>query len=310
MNAVKTARTGCLAIVIAVLALITVGQICQTIMAPKTEKYYMMQSLVDNLNKELPRNIGTIGKFNHVSYWDDTLTYHASIREDADSKLTMDYYQKHKKEVGKLCSSMMVMMNAQSGEPGSRMAELLTDTHNVLTLEITLPSNQSLHWSWSGDDLQRAIAVNKKSSAELLMTAIKYQLDLYERKLPMTFGEDGQALSLSTNAILKNLGQYEALVDLSMSGKNIIFTFSTPETEATIAEMSGNSKDVTVVRLLLQELCEDPDFKEFINLFALAKCNMVFIYKGIKSKNTAKVIFPYTMLREYCNIPDELLDQE
>ena len=49
--------------------------------------------------------------------------------------------------------------------------------------------------------------------------------------------------------------------------------------------------------------------KEDLTIFALAKCNLILRYYGVKSKKTAEIKIPYLLIRHHTYIPPELLEE-
>ena len=58
---------------------------------------------------------------------------------------------------------------------------------------------------------------------------------------------------------------------------------------------------------LVQELAQDKDVLEFIGMLVISHSNMVLVYRESKSNEQISIEMPYTILRNHCKVPQELL---
>ena len=54
-------------------------------------------------------------------------------------------------------------------------------------------------------------------------------------------------------------------------------------------------------------MSDDEDMKEFFGLLAISHSDFALQYIGRQNKDTVFVKLPYTILREHCSVPSELL---
>lgn len=57
----------------------------------------------------------------------------------------------------------------------------------------------------------------------------------------------------------------------------------------------------------VQDLAQDKDVLEFIGMLAISHSNMVLVYRESKSNEQISIEMPYTILRNHCKVPQELL---
>ena len=87
-----------------------------------------------------------------------------------------------------------------------------------------------------------------------------------------------------------------------MEGEN-----SRGKTKKDIKRLKDREDDLGYMDALVQEVVQDKDVLEFIGMLAISHSNMVLVYRESKSNEQISIVLPYTILRNHCKVPQNLL---
>ena len=75
------------------------------------DETFQINSWVNDLNNDLPRNIGSIGTLDRITFEDNRIHYHMSVHSDVD---IMDFYKHNYMEYKELLMYSLILLNGQN----------------------------------------------------------------------------------------------------------------------------------------------------------------------------------------------------
>lgn len=220
------------------------------------------------------------------------------------NELTERYYLSHEQDLRDLSLLSFKMVDEQR-DLGTRTADVLLNNQVILKYKTILPSGKIVSYVYTGEDIAKITKGSSLTSEKALLSYVKTIIGAASASLPIVTTEDGEPVVDQVPDPLK----YIILKDIQLQGKDVVFSFSTPEINFSVSDAKKGSNDEAEVKAILDELIKDQYFKEHINFFAMAKCNLIFRYKGARTSQSLEIRFPYAMLRESSYIPKYLLDE-
>ena len=257
----------------------------------------LLSKAINSINQDCPRKIGTIGQMDRITITQDTLQYHYSVY--GSSKID-DYYLSHYKEIKTNLLYLFSLMNGQD-ETGHRLVNLLDDCGLSAQINFSTPSNEVFSWVYSAKEINDFFSKNHLSPEQALLKFLEFQIDIVNSQLPVVWGSNSSSTNIQSLSLNSIVSDYDILEEIKLKGNDITLYFSTPENRASIYWLKSQIMEVQSVEEILKYFCKDPNFRDFILTFAVAKVNLKLNYYGTKSKDFIEVTFPYPMLRKYAH---------
>ena len=135
------------------------------------------------------------------------------------------------------------------------------------------------------------------------------QIKIANLKLPVTASDSPKATTVAINSIVGNVKAESCLLQsIKYEGNNLLFEYKVNEESVkNIERLKDREEDLDFMDAFVQELAQDKDVLEFIGMLALSHSNMVLVYRENASAKQISLTLPYTILRNHCKVPQELL---
>lgn len=291
------------------IGLIILGTIANIILIPDRKKAKTdqeMYAIANRLKNECPVQVGAYMYLTNVSFSNDTIRYDYEIKyNDEVEKL----YSENPIIVEKL-TKLKIIINQQKGW-NSAWTNLIKENNYVWELHMKYSDNRSSTIFFNGNDLSDLL--KELTSKEALQSYLNTTLFLMNKNTPIVTDEEGNLIDVEVKNLkkIKSLEKkYQVFENAFIEGNNIVFLYSIPELQYTISDIKGSCENPETIELLFKNMSSDPATKEELTIFALAKCNLVLRYYGVKSKQSIDITIPYSMIRQHTYIPSELLEVE
>ena len=264
-----------------------------------------LNQIIAECNADLPREIGTIGYLDSVSFADETITYAVSVKGD-DS--IMQIYSDNYDEFKDMLKYSFIEMNGQKNL-GNAFAQSLEAKGLKVCFKVSNKNKKSMSWNITGKELSTFVDSCKLSPTTALKKVIDMQIKIANLKLPITTSDSPQATTVAINSIVGDVKDESCLLQsIKYEGNNLLFEYKVNEEGAKdIKKLKGREKYLGYMDALVQELVQDKDILEFIGMLAISHSNMVLVYRESKSNEQISIEMPYTILRNHCKVPQELL---
>lgn len=294
-----------ISLLIGFIGLIILGTIANIILIPdrkKSKTDQEMYAMANRLKKECPVQVGAYMYLTNVSFFNDTIRYDYLF--DYNENI-VNYFHENT-DVIKNLTTLLFVTNEHFGF-NSKWANLLKENDYIWQQYITIKNQDNISITYNGEELNSAL--KELTSKEALQSYLDATLFLWNEFTPIIFTEDGDMIN-DIEITQNTEKEYQLLNKIHLREKDIIFDFTVPEIEITISDLKKNCESPDAPEILLKELCIDEEFKGGLKIFALAKCNLVLRYYGVKSKQSIDITIPYSMIRQHTYIPSELLEVE
>ena len=128
-------------------------------------------------------------------------------------------------------------------------------------------------------------------------------------KLPVTTSDSPKATTVAINSIVEDTKDESCLLQsIKYEGNNPLFEYKVNEEGVkNIERLKDREEDLDFMDAFVQELAQDKDVQEFIGMLALSHSNMVLVYRENASAKQFSLTLPYTILRNHCKVPQNLL---
>ncbi len=264
-----------------------------------------LNQIIAECNADLPREIGTIGYLDSVSFADETITYAVSVKGD-DS--IMQIYSDNYDEFKDMLKYSFIEMNGQKNL-GNAFAQSLEAKGLKVCFKVSNKNKKSMSWNITGKELSTFVDSCKLSPTTALKKVIDMQIKIANLKLPITTSDSPQATTVAINSIVGDVKDESCLLQsIKYEGNNLLFEYKVNEEGAKdIKKLKGREEYLGYMDALVQELVQDKDILEFIGMLAISHSNMVLVYRESKSNEQISIEMPYTILRNHCKVPQELL---
>ena len=262
-----------------------------------------LRQIITRCNADLPREIGTIGYLDSMSFADETITYAVSVKGD---DRIMQVYSDNYDEFKDMLKYSFIEMNGQ-GSLGNTFAHSLETKGLNICFKVSTENKKSMSWNLTGKELSAFADSCKLSPTTALKKVIDMQIKIVNLKLPVTTSDSSKATTVAINSIVGDVKDESCfLQSIKYEGNNLLFEYKVNEEGAKdIKKLKDRENDLGFMDALVQELAQDKDVLEFIGLLAISHSNMVLVYKNSAKQISLKL--PYIILRNHCKIPEDLL---
>ena len=264
-----------------------------------------ISQIISECNIDLPREIGTIGYLDSMSFADETITY--SIRVKDDDKI-MQVYSDNYEEFKDMLKYAFVEMNGQRNL-GSKFAYILESKGLNICVKVSTESKSNLSWNIMGEELSAFVDSCKLSPTTALKNVINMQVKIANFELPITTVATQKATTVAINSVVGDVQDNSCLLQaIKHKGNSLIFEYNVDEKAMNeIKMLKEREHDLDFMNAFVQELAQDKDVSEFIGMLAISHSNMVLAYQGKISNKQINIEIPYTILRNNSKVPHELL---
>ena len=262
-----------------------------------------LRQIITRCNADLPREIGTIGYLDSMSFADETITYAVSVKGD---DRIMQVYSDNYDEFKDMLKYSFIEMNGQKNV-GSTFAHCLEAKGLNICFKVSTENKKSMSWNITGKELSAFVDSCKLSPTTALKKVIDMQIKIVNLKLPVTTSDSSKATTVAINSIVGDVKDESCfLQSIKYEGNNLLFEYKVNDEGAKdIKKLKDRENDLEFMDALVQELAQDKDVLEFIGLLAISHSNMVLVYKNSAKQISLKL--PYIILRNHCKIPEDLL---
>lgn len=262
-----------------------------------------LRQIITRCNADLPREIGTIGYLDSMSFADETITYAVSVKGD---DRIMQVYSDNYDEFKDMLKYSFIEMNGQKNL-GNTFAHCLEAKGLNICFKVSTENKKSMSWNITGKELSAFVDSCKLSPTTALKKVIDMQIKIGNLKLPVTTSDSSKATTVAINSIVGDVKDESCfLQSIKYEGNNLLFEYKVNDEGAKdIKKLKDRENDLEFMDALVQELAQDKDVLEFIGLLAISHSNMVLVYKNSAKQISLKL--PYIILRNHCKIPEDLL---
>ena len=262
-----------------------------------------LRQIITRCNADLPREIGTIGYLDSMSFADETITYAVSVKGD---DRIMQVYSDNYDEFKDMLKYSFIEMNGQKNL-GNTFAHCLEAKGLNICFKVSTENKKSMSWNITGKELSAFVDSCKLSPTTALKKVIDMQIKIVNLKLPVTTSDSSKATTVAINSIVVDVKDESCfLQSIKYEGNNLLFEYKVNDEGAKdIKKLKDRENDLEFMDALVQELAQDKDVLEFIGLLAISHSNMVLVYKNSAKQISLKL--PYIILRNHCKIPEDLL---
>ena len=264
-----------------------------------------LSQIIAECNADLPREIGTIGYLDSMSFADETITYAVSVKGD---NRIMQVYSDNYDEFKDMLKYSFIEMNGQRNL-GNTFAHSLEAKGLDICFKVYTESNKSKSWTITGREISEFVDSCKSSPTTALKRVIDMQIQIANLKLPVTTSDSPKATTVAINSIVGDVKDESCLLQsIKYEGNNLLFEYKVNEEGAKdIKRLKDREEDLDFMNAFVQELAQDKDVLEFIGMLALSHSNMVLVYRENASAKQFSLTLPYTILRNHCKVPQNLL---
>ena len=264
-----------------------------------------LSQIIAECNANLPREIGTIGYLDSMSFANETITYAVSVKGD---DRIMQVYSDNYDEFKDMLKYSFIEMNGQ-GNLGNTFAHSLETKGLNICFKVSTENKKSMSWNITGKELSAFVDSCKLSPTTALKKVIDMQIKIANLKLPVTASDSPKATTVAINSIVGNVKAESCLLQsIKYEGNNLLFEYKVNEEGVkNIERLKDREEDLDFMDAFVQELAQDKDVLEFIGMLAISHSNMVLVYRESKSNEQISIVLPYTILRNHCKVPQNLL---
>ena len=264
-----------------------------------------LSKIIAECNTDVPREIGTIGYLDSMSFADETITYAVSVKGD---DRIIQVYSDNYDEFKDMLKYSFIEMNGQ-GNLGNTFAHSLETKGLNICFKISTENKKSMSWNITGKELSAFVDSCKLSPTTALKNVIDMQIKIANLKLPVTTSDSPKATTVAINSIVGDVKDESCLLQsIKCEGNNLLFVYKVNEEGAKdIKRLKDREEDLDFMDAFVQELAQDKDVQEFIGMLALSHSNMVLVYREKASAKQFSLTLPYTILRNHCKVPQNLL---
>lgn len=264
-----------------------------------------LSQIIAECNTDLPREIGTIGYLDSMSFADETITYAVSVKGD---DRIIQVYSDNYDEFKDMLKYSFIEMNGQ-GNLGNIFVHSLETKGLNICFKVSTENKKSMSWNITGKELSTFVDSCKLSPTTALKKVIDMQIKIANLKLPVTTSDSLKATTVAINSIVGDVKDESCLLQsIKCEGNNLLFVYKVNEEGAKdIKRLKDREEDLDFMDAFVQELAQDKDVQEFIGMLALSHSNMVLVYREKASAKQFPLTLPYTILRNHCKVPQNLL---
>lgn len=262
-----------------------------------------MRQLIVRLNEDLPREIGTIGYLDSITYSNHTISYIMSVKGDNGIKQVYTEYYDNFKD---LLKYSVLMMNDQRNM-GQKFSSILDSKGLDAGVKIYTPDGTYTSWTITGTELKNFVDGCRLNPTEALHRVIEMEVKIANLTLPMKPGEGSSVRTVTLNSIESDDEAGFLLLSIAYIGNSLVLEYDVDEHENDLNLIDENATSIEYIETLASIMAEDADVSEFFGLVSIAHTNIVLKCIGRTSKKVVEITIPYHVIKKYCKVPSYLL---
>ena len=185
-----------------------------------------LSQIIAECNANLPREIGTIGYLDSMSFANETITYAVSVKGD---DRIMQVYSDNYDEFKDMLKYSFIEMNGQ-GNLGNTFAHSLETKGLNICFKVSTENKKSMSWNITGKELSAFVDSCKLSPTIALKKVIDMQIKIANLKLPVTASDSPKATTVAINSIVGNVKAESCLLQsIKYEGNNLLFEYKVNE---------------------------------------------------------------------------------
>ena len=185
-----------------------------------------LRQIITRCNADLPREIGTIGYLDSMSFADETITYAVSVKGD---DRIMQVYSDNYDEFKDMLKYSFIEMNGQKNL-GNTFAHCLEAKGLNICFKVSTENKKSMSWNITGKELSAFVDSCKLSPTTALKKVIDMQIKIVNLKLPVTTSDSSKATTVAINSIVGDVKDESCfLQSIKYEGNNLLFEYKVNE---------------------------------------------------------------------------------
>ena len=179
-----------------------------------------LSKIIAECNTDLPREIGTIGYLDSMSFADETITYAVSVKGD---DRIIQVYSDNYDEFKDMLKYSVIEMNGQ-GNLGNIFVHSLETKGLNICFKVSTENKKSMSWNITGKELSTFVDSCKLSPTTALKKVIDMQIKIANLKLPVTTSDSLKATTVAINSIVGDVKDESCLLQsIKCEGNNLLF---------------------------------------------------------------------------------------
>ena len=256
------------------------------------------------INKNFPHDF-ELGRINGVSFKDKFVIYDITTYGTFD---IIDFYTEH---YGVLKNQLMYSLYCLNGTDcnGDKLVYLLFKTDYDIRTIINTIDGKSISWDITKEELDEFFTQCKANPTEALKKVIDIDIKLAKLSFPVDENSEIQVRSLTTDFIASTLEDGVYLIDIKSIDNLIEFEYLVDDTKLDFdfVDLRALSQTYEGKIIFAEIFAKDASFREFLNRMVLSQSTLGIKYKGVTSNDSVEFVLPYTILRKYCTLPQDIL---
>lgn len=263
-----------------------------------------LRNMVQKLNSDLPRTVGTIGTLDSITYRDKAISYNMTVAGDNGIK---QIYLKNYDKFRDILKYSILVMNGQRNM-GNVLTSLLDSKGLNISVVIYTQNGESTTWTITGEELSSFVDSCQISPTTALKSTIDMQIEIANLNLPVKKEDLHDPIrSVALNSFLGDIDETCLPQAVSHLDNDIAFEYSVDENAFNLNELGKISDNADALETLASSLVEDADIQELLGIIAISQSDFVIIYNGRTTHKSVSIRLPYSILKKYCKVPQFLL---
>lgn len=210
-----------------------------------------LRQIITRCNADLPREIGTIGYLDSMSFADETITYAVSVKGD---DRIMQVYSDNYDEFKDMLKYSFIEMNGQKNL-GNTFAHCLEAKGLNICFKVSTENKKSMSWNITGKELSAFVDSCKLSPTTALKKVIDMQIKIVNLKLPVTTSDSSKATTVAINSIVGDVKDESCfLQSIKYEGNNLLFEYKVNEEGAKdIKKLKDRENDLEFMDALVRK---------------------------------------------------------
>lgn len=263
-----------------------------------TEEIFEIHNHLPELNKDLPRPIGSIGTLERISFKDHCFVYEMTVK--GDSKV-IDFYKEKHDNFKTILTYSFLTMDGQ-GMKATQLARYNKEKGIGIKCVISASNRDSVEWEFKPDELLNLRNSISSAPGEAMAKALSMQVELINAQIQAERGNI-DIISVVTNALSGTEDEGILLKDISSNQSTVIFTYLINDDMYDLELIDKGAKMPESKINIIEELATDSDCQELINMISIAHSSIVIRYIGVKSNDTIEITIPYQIVKRYSEVP-------
>lgn len=260
------------------------------------------------INKNFPHET-VLGRINGVSFKDKFVIYDLTIYETSyETPNIIEFYKEHYEDFKYMLLYILSALNGIDNN-GDKLVYMLFEIDYDIRVVINTKDDKSISWDIKKEELDEFVKQCKLTPTEALRKVLDIQIELVKLNIPVNENSEIQTRNITTEFMASTIEEGCLLIDIKTIDNLIVFEYLVDDTKldfdfATLRALSQTDEG----KMIFAEIfSEDVSFREFLNLIVLSQSNLGIMYKGVTLMDSVEIVLPYTILRNYCTMPKDIL---